>query len=889
MMLIELIAAILALSALSNGRPHHLMKRHAGCYSAEDCEHDQICTEDGLCENGDEAVICYGDDECRGLQVCDLNEYICVDPTPAPTEEPEPGCCRGSSYKAQAKCAGLVEQVGCERKDCEWLQTHDPNDCVMSTTSTTSTTEEAGCCAADSARKHAVCNTKESRNTCDRSSSCHWISGEGADCTVPPTTTEDPGCCYGNPDAAYSAKWMESCTAFYTERECLQLTTTEGDHRCHWEALSEEYDCSLLWPTTSTTTSAPGCCRGSSHKSQEKCFGASEQIRCERQSGCEWVHTLDSDDCAMTTSSTSSTTEEPGCCSGDSAKKNSMCNGKESKDGCDRISSCHWIAGEDADCTMPPTTTSSPGCCYLKPKGAESWRWMETCTGQHTERECMKLTDDEGAYRCHWEDVIEGYDCSLLWPTSSTSTASPGCCAGSSYRGQDKCLASTEQEHCERMNSCYWIETEDKSECEMTTSSTTSTTPEPGCCAGDTARTNGRCNLKETRSDCDRMSSCIWKTGNGADCGWTATTTVEPGCCYGNPDAAYSKRWFEACTAFDAERDCLMLTDDDGDYRCHWESTEKLYDCKQLWPSTTTTSTAPGCCRGSSYKAQTKCAGLADKIGCERKQCEWVVTEDPNDCVITTTSTTSTTTTPEPGCCRGGSAKSNDKCILRESRDQCERMSSCHFESGVNADCSWTATTTTEPGCCYGNPDAVYSKRWMEACTVFYAERDCLMLTNDDGDYRCHWEPTDGLYDCTQFWPSTTPEPGCCAGTSFGSHEKCMDSEDKQHCERMNNCYWVSTDDESECEMTTTEEPWMGAKTERRFKGSRKARNKNSESLLFGGETVFGEQMKTTVSMFTVSLCIGAACAVYQLYRWWSMRNGGYTKVQGPQQQQSAV
>ena len=36
-----------------------------------------------------------------------------------------------------------------------------------------------------------------------------------------------PGCCYGNPDAGHAAcskKWIESCTAFYTERDGLLLT-----------------------------------------------------------------------------------------------------------------------------------------------------------------------------------------------------------------------------------------------------------------------------------------------------------------------------------------------------------------------------------------------------------------------------------------------------------------------------------------------------------------------------------------------------------------------------------------------------------------------------------------------------------------------------------------
>ena len=65
--------------------------------------------------------------------------------------------------------------------------------------------------------------------------------------TEPP---EDPGCCYGNPDIAYSKRWMESCKTFGTESECLMLTNDDGEPRCTFEPLGEYEDCETVWRTT---------------------------------------------------------------------------------------------------------------------------------------------------------------------------------------------------------------------------------------------------------------------------------------------------------------------------------------------------------------------------------------------------------------------------------------------------------------------------------------------------------------------------------------------------------------------------------------------------------------------------------------------------------------
>jgi len=1059
------------------------------CYTDADCEGYEFCGDNGMCES---ATICYGDDECRGREVCDMNRYICVEPTPSPIwttpspttpspTNPPPGCCRGSSYKAQAKCFGLEDQNACERKDCEWVETEDPNDCVITTTTTTTsttteepgccssmeakkfdmcnakegrekcersnscffipgldalceppvttiapgccaatewrgsskclpvtteshcsrlsncywietedpndcvltttteapgcctgdsykanakcsmaqeqskceskgcrwletddpsdcvvtttetptTTAEPGCCGSDKASKFEMCNAKETQSTCERSSSCHWTPGKDVVCE-PPVTTTEPGCCYGNPNNGYSKRWMDKCTEYYTERDCLMLTGDDGSTRCVWEEIGENYDCSMLWPTTTTTTEMPGCCRGTSYKAQAKCYGIANQNACERKD-CEWVETFEESDCDLTTTSSSpTTTEEPGCCGSDKASKFEMCNEKETRDKCERGSSCHWNSGSNAICE-PPVTTINPGCCYGNPDAAYSKRWMDTCTAYDTERECLMLTDSDGNYRCAWEDLVDGYDCSLLWPTTTTTTEAPGCCRGSSYKGQAKCFGVEDAVKCARAN-CEWVETDDPNDCVLTT---TSTTEEPGCCMGDSAKTFDKCNVREGRDQCERSSSCFFISGVEAICEPPVTTT-EPGCCYGNPDAAYSKRWMDSCTAFYTEKECLMLTDDDGNYRCAWESKSVNYDCSQLWPTTTTTTVAPGCCRGSSYKAQAKCFGLEDQKGCERKDCEWVETEDPNDCVITTTSS-SPTTTEEPGCCKGDAPKSNDMCNARDDRVRCEKSSSCHWiVTNDFSQCTYPPTTTEEPGCCYGNPDAAYSKRWMDACTAFYTERDCLLLTDSDGSYRCHWEAKEDEYDCSQLWPTTTTTtetPGCCAGSDYKSSGKCQAAASQSRCELLDNCSWLETDDPKDCVQTTTEEvgccaglnkasvdkcaekegreqcertdkcefregeyadcswptttsePWLGAKPDaaedflpkpkplpKDALPQPKPKPKNaidkSEALLFGdGETVVAQAMQTQVSLSSLLLVVIAAIAAYQLYQ----------------------
>merc|ERR1719471_1394451 len=273
-----------------------------GCTTDQDCQHNEICNSDGACEG--DSYACYDDDECRGKQVCDMSQYICVDPTPSPTE-PEP----------------------------------------------------VGCCGSDSSRSFDMCNAKETRDKCTRSSSCTWVEGEDAVCE-PPSTTIDPGCCYGNPDSAYSSRWMTACTGYDTERECLFNEDEDGNKRCHWEDLIEGYDCSMLWPTTTETPTEPaGCCYGGSYKSNDKCTKATSQDKCESKD-CFWLVTDDPEDCIMTTTETPTTTVKPGCCYGDSYKANDKCAKAMDEAKCES-KGCNWLETDDPeDCIM--TTTSSP-------------------------------------------------------------------------------------------------------------------------------------------------------------------------------------------------------------------------------------------------------------------------------------------------------------------------------------------------------------------------------------------------------------------------------------------------------------------------------------------------------------------------------------------------
>jgi len=495
-------------------------------------------------------------------------------------------------------------------------------------------------------------------------------------------------------------------------------------------------------------------------------------------------------------------TEAPGCCYGDSYKANEKCARAMSQDKCDK-QGCHWRVTDDPrDCELTTSTsTEEPGCC-----SSENPKKFALCNEQVNREYCERMKE------CVF---VSGVD-AVCEPQETT--AEVGCCRGSSYKAQAKCFGIADRTGCERKQ-CEWVETDDESDCELTTTktpTTTTTTEEPGCCAGDSAKSNPKCNAKPSQDKCERSSSCYWLvTDEPSDCELPPTTSEEPGCCYGNPDAAYSKKWMDTCTGYYTQRECLQLTDDDGSYRCHWESKADEYDCSQLWPTTTTTTVAPGCCRGSSYKAQAKCLGIDDRAGCERKKCEWVETDDESDCEITTASPTE-----ESGCCAGESAKKNPACNGKESRDKCERGKGCYWKDGEDADCTWTETIS--PGCCAGT-----SQQTTDKCSQKDTQESCDRMS------KCMWEAGEDA-DCS--WPTTTEAPW------MGSKPMSKMSKKQRSSHHSDQVLY-------------------GADAQ-------------------GVGSAVAEQMQATVSLSTLLLLIVIAVAVRQLYCCWTSNNNGYAKLE---------
>merc|ERR1712087_682454 len=276
-------------------------------------------------------------------------------PTTTTTTE-EVGCCHGDSYKANGKCARATSRSKCEDMGCEFLVTDDPSDCEMTTTDTPTTTQTPGCCKGTSGASNENCNAIDDMERCNRRTTCEFIAFGilDIDCVMPFTEPPaEPGCCYGNPDIAYSKRWMEQCKTFGTELECLMLTNDDGEPRCYFEPLGEYEDCETVWPTTTTTTEEVGCCYADSYKANDKCGRATDRARCEDM-GCSFLVTDDPSDCELTTTSTPTTTEELGCCYGEGVKENEMCGNKVGRDQCERSGKCEF-----ADCELP-TTTSEP-------------------------------------------------------------------------------------------------------------------------------------------------------------------------------------------------------------------------------------------------------------------------------------------------------------------------------------------------------------------------------------------------------------------------------------------------------------------------------------------------------------------------------------------------
>merc|ERR1719469_555003 len=281
----------------------------------------------------------------------------------------------------------------------------------------------------------------------------------------------------------------------------------------------------------------------------------------------------------------------------------------------------------------------------------------------------MMLTDDLSQARCFWEPLGTYEDCEQTWPTTtSTPTAPAGCCYGTSYKANDKCLMAMEQSKCES-KSCLWMVTEDPEDCEMTTTTSTPTTTDVGCCKGTSYLSNAECNLGETEKTCGRK--CEWISGgelSEGDCDitttespTTTTSTPEVGCCKG--------------TSYLSNEDCNEMTSSHSCGRkCEWIVDGSVeVECKM-----TTTPTPEGCCKGENYASNQACNDKGDEGGeesCSRSgKCEWI-SPGTNDVECYQTATTPSpeepTTTAPAGCCYGESYKANDKCLKSTVEHMC--------------------------------------------------------------------------------------------------------------------------------------------------------------------------------------------------------------------------
>ena len=726
---------------------------------------------------------------CHWIDTDDMSQ--CQWASTTTLEPPAPGCCiladtRPSAYENgwDQICREYWTQKDCEQpysadgyQRCEWTPTEGGFDCSQLWPTPEPTTKPLpGCCTGDSRRATTKCIIGTSEEQCNRMSSCHWIvTDDPSECEWTSTTASppEPGCCYVNMDTGYQALWMDICSEFWNEDMCLTPITPDGTFRCHWEPAPDAYDCSLLWPTTTPSPS--------------------------------------------------------GCCKGDSAASNVICNGFETEDGCIRMAACHWMETDDPyECLWITTTQSppAPGCCMLSDTRPMSYEmgWDGQCTEFWTENQCVRPYSIDGVQRCNWIDTEEDQDCSELWPSAApTISPEPGCCAATSPWAVDVCSAEISQNRCDRMSNCHWLATSDYTQCEWTSTTATpgppgcctlndiddyadgwsqickafwneddcirpvslygvarcawteteqnydcsqlwpTTTEEPnGCCAGDSESAAERCVVESTQERCDRRSSCHWILSDDPYvCQWGSDTTLppyDPGCCIvaeygGSMNDEMWAIWSSQCTDYFTERQCLMPTSDDGDYRCTWIPTREHFDCQILWP-----------------------------------------TENP---VAT-------------GCCTGDSAYATDKCAMSGNADHCNRLSSCHWVvTDDPSDCEWQSTSTTPPppGCCFLHQSQNPMSGWTLRCTEYWNELDCKRSVDKHGNPRCTWASAPEGYDCELMWPATTEEIGCCAADTGKAYDRCKGSDCKRDCNAMSDCHWIVTEDKDDCKWVPPEEP----------------------------------------------------------------------------------
>ncbi len=131
--------------------------------------------------------------------------------------------------------------------------------------------------------------------------------------------------------------------------------------------------------------------------------------------------------------------------------------------------------------------------------------------------------------------------------------------------------------------SCSWTSAPEGFDCELLWPTTTE---ESGCCAADTGKAYDRCKGSSCKRDCNAMSDCHWIPGEDADCKWVPPEEPnEPGCCTlcssQDPDSPY----LAVCPDLWNKEDCLTPKDYYGVRRCQWTPTKPNEDCTILWPT----------------------------------------------------------------------------------------------------------------------------------------------------------------------------------------------------------------------------------------------------------------------------------------------------------------
>jgi len=417
----------------------------------------------GCCaaDNDDAAAMCRATADrvhCERMSSCHWAET--EDPAEClpPDSSEAPGCCtmfdqrpkafeegwngRCTEYWTESECQDPVSPDGYNR--CYWTPTDEHFDCQRLWPTEQPTASPAagpspsaaptlrgdygsGCCAGDSPESTALCIDRLNAAECGSLSSCHWISTDDAgDCRW--RTTEEamaPGCCMVAGDVAdFSNRWIYRCIALWSERDCLMAVDGDDEYRCQWVATPSDFECSQLWPTEAPPDGA-GCCSVSDALSpqraewEDRCRAMEGAAECldpvddQKNRRCQWTPSGGGgSDCGPNGADPpppppkDPKDEDCGCCASDCEREAADCGAIEDGRRCDDSSSCHWIAGKDAECSWDGRREpSDPGCCVVANEAMDA-EWND---------ECAALWNDElcgGQRQCRWVDCAEHDDCS---------------------------------------------------------------------------------------------------------------------------------------------------------------------------------------------------------------------------------------------------------------------------------------------------------------------------------------------------------------------------------------------------------------------------------------------------------------------------------------------